>query len=492
MLTPSDATGWSSDANAMDEEFFGNGRGMLTPSDAIGPSPDAKPQPTRSSIPEMPSLSGAAARRGDGVNPVTADLQPARRKSADGASKTGAGNQARERSKFNAPNDDGVMKGKGFRLPDVVMTVAFARKAWFAVSFIAPVILGALYLLLLAPDQYVTEYRFSVRVPVGQPGSMASAGASLSAVFGGNPTPGTDLLDNYTLADYATSAQAARDTDARVNLRDAFNKPLDPFSKIGSKPSAERLAKYWQSMVYSNYDVASGLAVVRVKAYSAEDSYAIATNLFSLSSDLVNSIGANSQQDSVRYAQLQFDRANAEVATLRGELVNLRRSSDAVDPVDRSVVAGNVNLVNGLVSRRSQLQAQAEAIAQQLKNANAMQVVVQKQQIAALDKQIAEARQDTGNLGGRPKIVTTVGRFEEVEAKLKNALAVQSAASSALSNMRSSAEAQRLYLTAYVKPSLPESPLGPSRWLNVMLLMMIAAMVWVIGKLIGNSIMEHA
>jgi len=490
----------------MAKDFFGNGTGTLTPSDTAGRVPDANAQPIRPTLPEMPTRPGTPARRAEGIAiPVQPTRKPAQSKLEGGANAAGLNpnglNKAalsldvRERSKFDRPEDDEVAGSKGFRLPDVMKTVSFSRRLWFAVSFLAPVILTALYMLLIAPSQYITEYRFSVRVPVGQAGSMASSGASLSALFGGNPTPGTDLLDNYTVADYVTSAQAARDIDAKVSLQTAFNKPFDPFSKIGNKPSAERMAKYWQSMVYSSYDVASGLAVVRVKAYTAEDSYAIATNLLGLSSDLVNSIGTHSQQDSVRFAQQQLDRANAQVATLRGELANVRRTSNTVDPTDdpvaKGIAVGNVALVNSLLYRRAQLQAQLETIMQQLHNANAPQVVLLKQQIAATNQQVAQAQQVAGS-GTGPNMAITVGRFEEVEAKLKNALAVQAAANSAMSNVQASADAQRLYLTTYVKPALPESPQGPNRWLNLLLVTMIAAMVWIVGRLIGNSIMEHA
>ena len=459
----------------MAKDYWGSGPKSLHPSDN-GDAPAVTPPPV------APATARAPVTRS-----LTRDMpQPVAR-----ARSTVALDETKTRPKTEAPATGETTGLRGRALPDLARTVSFGRKVWFAVSFLVPVIFGGLYVFFIAPDEYVTEYRFSVRVPVGQQGSMANGGASLSALFGGNPTPGSDLLDNYTVADYVTSTQAARDLDTKVGLRAMYNKPFDPFSRIGLSPSTEQLGKYWHSMVYSNYDVATGLAIVRVKAYSASDSFAIANNLVELSSDLVNSIGTRSQQDSVRFAQSQLDRSKTQVEALSTELANLRRQNNVIDPV-KGAVAGNVDLINDLTNRRAQLQAQSEMMMQQLHNANAPQVQLLHQQIDAINRQISQARASGGATSGGVNIAVTMGRFEQLADKLKNAQSVQAAATQALNNAQTSAEAQRLYLTTYVRPIQPESPQGPNRWLDLLMITLVASMVWVIGRLIGNSIMEHA
>ena len=463
----------------MAKDYWGSGPKSLLPRNT-GDAPAVTPSP---------------------VNPATAKAptprQPARSLTRDMPQSvtrqrgTVALDETRAKPKSEAATMGETTGLSGRALPDLMRTVSFGRKVWFAVSFLIPMILGALYVFFIAPDEYITEYRFSVRVPVGQQGSLASGGASLSALFGGNPTPGSDLLDNYTVADYVSSAQAARDLDTKVGLRTMYNKPLDPFSRIGAAANSERLGRYWHSMVYSSYDVATGLAVVRVKAYSAPDSFAIANSLVELSSDLVNSIGTRSQQDSVRFAQSQLERAKTQVDALSAELANLRRQNNVIDPV-KGAVAGNIDLVNELTNRRAQLQAQSEMMMQQLHNAEAPQVQLLQQQIGAVNHQITQARASGGAAASGANIAVTMGQFEKLADKLKNAQSVQAAATQALNNAQTSAEAQRLYLTTYVRPVQPESPEGPKRWLDLLLIGLVASMVWVIGRLIGNSIMEHA
>lgn len=464
--------------------------GRAVPNLTPNPAGPGQTGPGRS-IPEMPSKAGSGRARTRSAADMPGTFAAHQDAVYAGDASPITRRAARERAQFDLPKKDEIAPKRPSSLPDMVGSVGFARKAWFAIAFLVPVVLGSIYLFLLAPDQYVTEYRFSVRVPVGQNGSASNSAGSITAALGGNPTTGTDLLDNYTVADYIGSAQAARDLDAKLNLKALFNKPSDPFSKIGEKPTSEQLAKYWSSMVYSSYDVASGLAVVRVRAYSAADSYAIATNLVTLSSDLVNSIGANSQQDSVRFAQAQLDRANARVAALRGELANLRNQTQVIDP-DEGVVASNNALANQILSRRAQLTAQLETINQQLRNPKAPQVVLLNQQIAALSNQLAGLTANGGAGAGQPPRAVTVGRFEDINGQLKDALAVQASANTAMSAVQASSDAQRLYLTTYVKPSMPESPQAPNRWVTLLIVIMVAGMVWLVGRLIGNSIMDHA
>ena len=474
----------------MAKDFGGNGGGGPARGDANSPALPNADVAVGAGIPAFPRAQSGAG------GTVRAPLAPGSvfGGAASAGSEPRAAVRERELVQPTAPADDegSEFRIAGLSLPNSVASISKGRKLWFGISFLAPVILGALYLFLIAPDQYVTEYRFSVRVPVGQAGSMANGGASLSALFGGNPTPGTDLLDNYTVADYASSSQAALDLNAKVNLRDMFNKPFDPFSRVGKTASSEKLAKFWRSMVYSNYDAASGLAVVRVKAYSPQDSYAIATSLLSLSSDLVNAIGSRSQQDTVRFAQMQVDRAAARLAVLRSQLTGLRRERAIITPQDGNTdaVSGNSALQNSLLARQNQLNGQISALMAQLHNPNAPQIVVLRQQLTATNQQLSQARAAVG-AGADGNLSVTVGKFEDLQAQVNTANNVLQSYTANLSQVQAGADSQRLYLTTYVKPNLAETSQEPNRWLSLFGLMLIAGMVWLIGMLIGKSVLEH-
>lgn len=373
-------------------------------------------------------------------------------------------------------------------LPTARLQAGIGHRIWFVIAVVVPFLLGTAYLFLIAPDQYVTEYRFSVRLPVAQQAASSATSGAATALFGGNPTPGSDLIDNYTVTDYARSAQAARDLDARLGLRAMFARPSDPFSRLGRDASAEQLARYWNRMVFADYDPASGLAIVRVRAYTAQDSYRIASTLLQLSDDLVNTIGHQSQQDSLKFAEIEMRRAGEQVAGLRARLASLRQSRGVVDPA-AGLVSGDDATANALRANLVQIEAQMAMVMQQLHNPDAPQMRVLRQQLAATRAQLGQvgARIGSGDQG----LAATVGEFEDVNARLANAVTILQATSSNLSQAQSNADSQRLYLTTYVKPALAESAIAPNRWVATFILALGCAMVWILGMLLGNSIREH-
>ena len=360
-------------------------------------------------------------------------------------------------------------------------------RGWFIASFITPVLLAALYLFLIAPDEYTTEFRFSVRQPESQ-----QSGVNTSS-FGTNAAATGNMRDNYTVADFVSSSQAAAEVAAKADLKTMFNRPGDPFSRLGDAPSRERVAKFWQKMVDSDYDPTSGLAVVRVRAYTAADSYAIAGLLLAQSSDLINGIGQQSQQDSLRFARAEVDRASADVATLRNQLQGLRNRSGTVDPVTNQL-NGDVQIANQLKLQLAQTEGQISALLEQLRNPNAPQIRLLQQQVAGMRGALQRTQSAIGgsNGAGRSDLVTAVGQFEDVNARMASAVEILEANANKLNTVQAEANAQRLYLATYVKPTMPEAPTRPQRLLDLLIVALIAGTLFLIGVLLGKSVMDHA
>jgi capsular polysaccharide transport system permease protein len=373
---------------------------------------------------------------------------------------------------------------RGQILPGRARGLSTGRMIWFLVAFVAPVILGSLYIFFIMPDEYITEFRFSVRVPVGNAGAVGqtSSGSSVSALFGGNPTPGTDLLDNFTVADYVRSPQAARDLNAKLQLKTMYNRPADPLSRLGDLASQERLGRYWQGMVYSDYDVTTGLAVVRVKGFTAQDSLSIANGLLASANKLVNDIGDQSQGDTVRFAREQLNRATEQVTTLQGRLGVLSRQG-GVDSPSVGVTQANTQIATTTRTNIAQLQSEIQILRTQLHNSDAPQIVLLQQELAANQRALADAVGTSNN--------AATNNYAILTTQLANANTVLSSAQAALSYAQATAAAQRLYLTTYVRPTLADSPVAPDRWMDLLLLVVVAGMAWLVGMLVRNSILEH-
>ncbi|WP_174300271.1 hypothetical protein [Caulobacter sp. S45] len=366
------------------------------------------------------------------------------------------------------------------------------NKVWFVMALAAPIVLGAIYFFLIAADQYVCEFHFSVRLPLAQ--QTSSTSNSLSALFGGNPTPGSDLLDNFVVTDYVSSEQAARDLNDRLDLRKMFSEPVhDPLARFDPHQPVEKLTRYWKRMVYSNYDPATGLAIVRVRAFTPEDSYRITETLVSLSNDLVNNIGVKSQLDSLRYAQTEVDRTQKQVEGIRAQLASLRLKQGVIDPSNNSVVAGNATLATTLRANLAQLQTEITTLTAQLHNPSAPQIEVLRQQLAATRSQLAATGAEVAhNAGGQASLTSTVGLFEATNTRLQDAAQVLQNNINNLSAAQSAADSQRLYITTYVRPTMPQSSTYPNRVSSFAILVLVAGMIWLVGLLIANSVMTHA
>ena len=370
----------------------------------------------------------------------------------------------------------------GPSLPGRTARMSTGRMIWFVMAFVAPVLLGGLYIFFVLPDQYVTEFRYSVRVPVGNPGQSKSGSAvAFSALFGGNPTPGSDLLDNFTVADYARSPQAARDVHAKINLKGMYSKPSDSFTRLDESSTLEQLGRYWKGMVYSDYDVTTGLAVVRVKAYAAQDSLNIANTLLALSNQLVNDIGNQSQADTVRFAKEQYAGVTEHVSQLQRQIAGLARGG--ADSPSIGVIQANTQVATTTRANMALIRSQLEVLQGQLHNPNAPQIVLLRQQLAANERALAGAVSTANTI--------STNNFQNLTAQLANATKDLSDAQDALTNAQAAAASQRLYLTTYVRPTLPESPIAPDRWMAMLLLVVGAVMVWMVGLLVRNSILEH-
>jgi capsular polysaccharide transport system permease protein len=380
---------------------------------------------------------------------------------------------------------------KHHRNPPVFSTL------WFLAAFVIPVVLGALYFFLLASNQYVSEFHFTVRQPLPetQPASLTpDQGNDFVGIVGRTASgSGTgDTLDNYTVVDYITSDAAAHDLDQRLNLRAVYtHSGADFLARYNGGKGAERLASYWRKMVWATYDPATGLASVKVRAFSPQDAYAMATNLIDLSNGVVNSIGQRSRGDSLHVAQQEVDAARARMAEVRNRMTALRGKIGAVDPT-KDQETGDASLATTLNTQLAQQEAQLDFLSKQLSNANAPQIARAKAEIAATEQQIAAvgARVVGGRTGGGA-LTSAVGEYEQLDAERQ---AAEKMLFDSLERQQAAtvdSDSQRLYLATYVNPTAPDNSTYPKRLQSVGMLALYCLLIWAIGMLVGKSVLDH-
>ncbi|GJE17846.1 hypothetical protein [Methylobacterium marchantiae] len=366
----------------------------------------------------------------------------------------------------------------------------------FALVVILPLCLLGMYFLFLATPQYFAEFRFSVTevTPSSGPlgggtsgGTTAAAVASAMGGHGGAVTGGT--AQNFVVVDYLKSRQVIDELSQTVNIREIYGRPeIDWPNRFDKSRSAEHLLKYWNKMIWTNFDPLTGLASVEIKAFRPDDALNIANQLVTLSETLVNKIAKRAEEDAVKFAEQEVVRAKANLDKTRAAMAEFREKEGVIDPMP-SVVSGNTQLIGTLRGSVSQLEADYDTIRRQNLSETAPSVLALKSRVQAAREQLASVeREVSGSRSGRNVLAGVVARYEALDMDRQYAQAILLTSLQSLDRARASAAAQHLYLTPYVRPALPESAGGPRVFLSMVLGGLLLTAIWFVGLLSVRSL----
>lgn len=357
--------------------------------------------------------------------------------------------------------------------------------ASFVVVVALPVLAALIYYLFLASDQYVSEVKFAVRAV------ERNTGHDAINVVNGPPNAVAGNTDSFILADYVTTRQFVDEVDRKLDLRKIFSDPAgDLWSRFDPAGPVEALVDHWRSVVVSRYDLSTGILTVKVRAFTAQDSFRLAEAVLEGSERLANEMTERGRRDFVRFAEAELVRAEARLQTARKALGDFRRQEGTFDPV--RVATSNADLLAKLRSDLSSMQAEATALASALQpNAPVLQALTSR--IKATERQLrlveAEGRRDGGGEG--TDMGSLVSRYAALEAEQGFAEKSYGVAVEALRSARSLADRQQVYLATFARPALAESARYPSRPAAIALVAGFALLAWMTGMLIVLGIRDH-
>ncbi|HVU19899.1 MAG TPA: hypothetical protein VHE09_04150 [Rhizomicrobium sp.] len=356
----------------------------------------------------------------------------------------------------------------------------------FIVCVVVPVIFASIYYGFFASDQYVAEFRFSVQDTSSTASTVPNG---LTAILGSSS--GSISYDNYLVTDYLLSRSAVEELEKRVDVIGKYSKPtVDWWSRYDARKPIEKFVPYWQSMVRANFDQVTGIATATVRAFSAEDALLIANTMVSLSEELVNKLSNRSQNDAVRFAEKEVERAQDRLRKNRAKLTEYRNRVGVIDPT-ASVAASNSTLVQTQRANLAALETQLATYERQNLQQNSPVVVTLRNQIKSVKEQLAATEADVGKGVNGIALSKVVGEYEQINLEVQFAQAMVTSTMQALDQARANAASQHLYITPYVRPSLAQSSQYPNRPLAIMTVGLIAFAFWMIGLLILRSIHER-
>lgn len=359
----------------------------------------------------------------------------------------------------------------------------------FALCVALPAFLVFIYLQFFASDQYVVESRLAVRasqetrIPVME--SVTSVTSKL-----GLPSPGTNLMQNaFIVVNYIKGRSIIDDIGGRPVLEKIFSDPkIDYLSQLERGAKLEVLWKYWNSKVIAGVDTLSGIVTVKVYAFNPQDSLSLSNDIIRASEKLVNDVSTRSQDDAIRSAEQEIERASKKLAAARQELLDFRNRTQIVDP---TISATSVSdMIATLMTERIDLENNISTFAGTLSKDSSAQRV-QRARIAALDEQIKGLQNQLTDTQSNKTLSASMTEYQQLKLNEMFAEKLYTIAQSSYERARQDRNAQSLYLSVIVRPSLPESSLYPRVFLTTLFSFGLLTIAWGIVSIIVASIKDH-
>jgi capsular polysaccharide transport system permease protein len=363
-----------------------------------------------------------------------------------------------------------------------------------AVSFLTivllPIALAALYFLAIAADQYVAEFRMSLR-------TVDAPRLDPLALFGGDTTHTTVATESQIVAQYIASRAIVDELDPVLDLRRMFSPPkADWWARLWLPASIEQLVYYWQGQVDPFYDTATGTIIVQVRAFSAAESLRLAEAVVGASERLINQLSLRARRDAVGQAESEVAAAETRLKAALAAIRDFRDAEGMIDPGKTAEATGTLatKLRDELMKANAEfatLKTYMRDDAPSLRILKARIRSLETQQRALAREMTASPAPPTSATPAAPTLSRSLGSFEPLEAERKFAEASYEHALEGLDRARDNADRQHIYIESFVPPRLPETALYPRRWRLLGTVALIAFVVWAIGGLAVQSIRDH-
>ncbi|HEX3536517.1 MAG TPA: hypothetical protein VHU15_07100 [Stellaceae bacterium] len=344
--------------------------------------------------------------------------------------------------------------------------------------------MAALYYFAIAADQYIAEFRFSLRAAEPPRPSMAWP-------FDASATALGTQLESQIVVQYIGSRAIIDELDAERPLRPLFaSSSADWWTRLSLPASVETLLEYWRHQVDAFYEPSTGTVVVRVRAFTPQDSLQLAQAIVGAAERLVNQLSERARHDVLHHAEDEVALAEQRLKTA---LANIREFRDREGVIDPGKTA---DATAGMAARlRDELvRAQTDlSTLQAYMRDDSPAIKVLKARIHSLETERHGAVReltDRGSVDGNAP-PRALGLYEQLDSERKFAEAAHQHALEALDRARADADRQQLYVASFVPPRLPEEALYPRRWRSLATVALIAFAVWGIGGLTLRAIREH-
>ena len=353
---------------------------------------------------------------------------------------------------------------------------------------VVPVSVTGWYLWTRAVDQYASVVGFTVREEGGSSATDFLGGFAAQIAGGGSTQSDTDIL-----FEFIQSHDLVARVDAAIDLRGHYGAPYDqdPVFALKSDSSFEELVDYWSRTVRISYDQSVRLMKLEILAFSPEMAQSIGQLIITESEKMINALNATARSDILYNTERDLEEAESRLKSAREALVIFRTRTQTVDPVS------DLQARMGVVSTLQQQLAEA-LISLDMLGANISEtdprVAQATRRIEVIRHRIKlerEAVTDGGpNSAGGMDYPSLLAEYERLIVDREFAEETYRAALTALDVARANAQRQSSYLTAFVRPTLPQTAEYPRRATLFAMTVFFLVFAWAIMALIFYSVRD--
>lgn len=359
------------------------------------------------------------------------------------------------------------------------------KHRWLVLFVGVPTLLAIVYYGLVMSPIYVSESTFVIK----SPGQKAASTLSLANLV---QTSGLSSGEEQTkeIIEYIRSRSGLHDLQAQTDVKQKFSDRgtdfLSRFPRPLQSDTFENLFHYYQSKVGASVDPETGLAVLQVQAFTAQDAFDIDNRLLDLSEAFVNRLNQRAQGKAITEAETRVQQAEDRVRNARIALSAYRNQQDLLDPAKQAT--GVLDISNKLVTEQAALQAQLDLMLRVAPRNPAIPAV--RNRIAAIGRQIAA---QNGRVVGTPTaIASKLSAYEKLNVEQEFATQMLTAANASLEQARTDAQKQQFYLERVVAPNKPDEATLPHRLQRILAVFGSTLCLYFIGWMLIVGILEHS
>mgnify|MGYP006284847231 CR=1 FL=1 len=351
----------------------------------------------------------------------------------------------------------------------------FRAATWiaFAILVVLPTAIAAIYFGVIASNQYMAEFKFTVAS--AEPAPLDTLGA-----LTGIPEISV-IQDTQIVVNHFNSRAAVEALDRLIGIRALYSDPaIDWWARFNADKPIEKLVRYWNSMIDASIKMPAGIVEVKIRAFRPEDALAIGRAALTVSENLINELNDRMNRDALTAAESELTRARDRLGKARLDL-EAARNEEGLLTIQRTADGMGQLLTDAkgaLLKLQQEYNTQLQAVSAQAPQMQALRARINaaKAQVEDLEARIT-SNQKAAQLA-EPTLSRLMTRFAELDLEKQVSERLYDSAITALEAARVSSERKTMYLKTFVQPTLPEDAAYPRRALNIALVFFGTLAIW--------------